>query len=125
MRISSGWIPQKRMCADAFRLAREPRQSSIRYLVKGRSHFSKKRGQPMRSTQSDSRSQERASSLYVYRIFLTIADTSGQRGGLFGIPEATIFMKVGLPRAFEFLPPTQIANFECSGSLICIGGQGG
>ena len=28
-------------------------------------------------------------------------------------------------RALEFLPPTQIASFECSGSLICIGGQGG
>ena len=54
-----------------------------------------------------------------------MADTSGQRGGLFGRPEATIFMKVGLPRALEFLPPTQIASLECSGSLICIGGQGG
>jgi len=39
---------QKRMWVDAFRLAREPRQSSIKYLVNGRSHFSKKRGQPMR-----------------------------------------------------------------------------
>jgi hypothetical protein len=28
-------------------------------------------------------------------------------------------------RALEFLPPTQIASLECSGSLICIGGQGG
>ncbi len=44
---------QKRMWVEAFRLAREPRQSSIRYLVNGRSVFSKKRGQPMRSTQSD------------------------------------------------------------------------
>src|SRR5512133_3965063 len=54
-----------------------------------------------------------------------MADTSGQRGGLFGRPDATIFMKVGLPRALEFLPPTQIASLLCSGSLICIGGQGG
>ncbi|MDT4850572.1 hypothetical protein FQZ97_847250 [compost metagenome] len=41
------------------------------------------------------------------------------------MPEATIFMKVGLPRALEFFPATQMANLECSGSLICIGGQGG
>ena len=54
-----------------------------------------------------------------------MAETSGQRGGLLGRPEATIFMKVGLPRALEFLPPTQIASLLCSGSLICIGGQGG
>ena len=38
---------------------------------------------------------------------------------------ATSVWKVGLERAFEFLPPTQIAIVECSGSLICIGGQGG
>src|SRR3990167_3859778 len=55
----------------------------------------------------------------------TTALTSGQRGALLGRPEATIFMKVGLPRALEFLPPTQIASLECSGSLICMGGQGG
>src|SRR5512141_2877019 len=115
--------PQKRMCVEALRFARAPRQSSIRYLVNGRSVFSKKRGQPMRSTQSESRSHGRASSLYVARIFFTIADTSGQRGGLFGIPAATIFMNVGLARAFEFLPPTQIASFVYSGSLICIGGH--
>ena len=54
-----------------------------------------------------------------------IAATSGQRGGLLGRPEATIFMNVGFARAFEFLPPTQIASFENSGSLICIGGHGG
>ena len=34
-------------------------------------------------------------------------------------------MKVGLLRAFEFLPPTQIESLLNSGSLICIGGQGG
>ena len=62
-RAHASAIAQNRMCVDAFRLAREPRQSSIRYLVKGRSHFSKKRGQPMRSTQSERRSHERASSL--------------------------------------------------------------
>src|SRR3990167_7546574 len=55
----------------------------------------------------------------------TTALTSGQRGALLGRPEATIFMKVGLPRALEFLPPTQMASLLCSGSLICIGGQGG
>ena len=38
----SSTCDQKRMWVEAFRLAREPRQSSIRYLVKGRSHFSKK-----------------------------------------------------------------------------------
>src|SRR5574339_675675 len=58
-------------------------------------------------------------------IFFTTAATSGQRGALFGRPEATSLWKVGLERAFEFLPPTQIAILECSGSLICIGGQGG
>src|SRR3989339_1970110 len=55
----------------------------------------------------------------------TMVLTSGQRGGLFGIPEATSLWNVGRERALEFLPPTQIANFECSGSLICIGGHGG
>src|SRR4030066_49749 len=59
------------------------------------------------------------------RIFLTTSPTSGQRGALFGRPAATSLWKVGLERAFEFLPPTQIAILECSGSLICIGGQGG
>src|SRR5512140_1969339 len=113
------------MCVDALRLAREPRQSSTRYLVNGRSVFSKKRGQPMRSTQSARRSHGRASALYTVRMRLTTSETSGQRGGLLGSPEATIFMKVGLPRALEFLPPTQMANLECSGSLICIGGHGG
>ena len=38
---------------------------------------------------------------------------------------ATIFMNCGLLRALEFLPPTQIASFECSGWLMAIGGQGG
>src|SRR5690606_4883560 len=123
--LHSSAAPQKRMCADAFRLDREPRQSSIRYLVNGSPVFSKKRGQPMRSIQSAIRSHGRASSLYVYRILRTTSPTSGQRGGLLGSPLATIFMNVGLPRAFEFFPPTQIASFECSGWLICIGGHGG
>jgi hypothetical protein len=56
---------------------------------------------------------------------LTMAVASGQRGGLFGMPAATSFWKVGLPRALEWLPPTQMASLECSASLICIGGQGG
>src|SRR3990170_2672668 len=51
--------------------------------------------------------------------------TSGQRGGLFGMPAATSLWNIGLERALEFLPPTQMASLECSGSLICIGGQGG
>ena len=49
----------------------------------------------------------------------------GQRGGLFGKPATTSFWKEGLERALEFLPPIQIASLECSGSLICMGGQGG
>jgi len=32
---------------------------------------------------------------------LTMAVASGQRGGLFGIPEATSFWKLGLLRALE------------------------
>ena len=79
----------------------------------------------MRSIQSLIRSQSLASSLYAARILLTIAVASGQRGGLFGIPAATSFWNDGLLRAFEWLPPTQMASFECSGSLICIGGHGG
>src|SRR3989338_5110413 len=54
-----------------------------------------------------------------------MAPASGQRGGLFGIPAATSLWNIGFERAFEFLPPTQMASLECSGSLICIGGQGG
>jgi hypothetical protein len=45
--------------------------------------------------------------------------------GLFGSPAATNFWNEGLERAFECLPPIQIAILECSGSLICIGGHGG
>src|SRR5512143_3058513 len=58
-------------------------------------------------------------------MFLTTAATSGQRGALFGRPAATSLWNIGLERALECLPPTQIASLECSGSLICIGGQGG
>src|SRR3989338_2605497 len=58
-------------------------------------------------------------------MFFTASLTSGHLGGLLGKPEAAIFMKVGLPRALAFFPPTQIASLEFSGSLICIGGQGG
>src|SRR3989338_2786249 len=94
-------------------------------LVNGSSVSSKNRGQPMRSTQSPTRSQSLASSLYTRRIFFTIAAASGQRGGLFGMPAATSLWNMGLERAFEFLPPTQMASLLCSGSLICIGGQGG
>src|SRR5574340_1419203 len=113
------------MCVEAFSVTREPRQSSMWYLVNGKPVFSKKRGQPIRSTQSDRRSQGLASALYTRRMFFTTAPTSGQRGALFGRPEATSLWKVGRIRALEFLPPTQIAILENSGSLICIGGQGG
>jgi dissimilatory sulfite reductase (desulfoviridin) alpha/beta subunit len=58
------------------------------------------------------------------KIFLTTAPTSGHLGGLFGSPAATNFWNEGLERAFECLPPIQIAILECSGSLICIGGHG-
>src|SRR3990167_7594379 len=58
-------------------------------------------------------------------MFLTITETSGQRGGLFGMPAAKSLWNMGLERALEFLPPTQMASLECTGSLICIGGQGG
>jgi len=112
------------MWVEAFRLAREPRQSSIRVLVKGRSHFSKKRGQPMRSIQSDTRSHERASSCSVEDL-LHHRRHLGPARRLFGRPLATIFMKTGLPRAFEFLAADPDRSLVCSGSLICIGGQGG
>src|SRR3989344_3902187 len=79
----------------------------------------------MRSAHSPVPSQSCASSLYPRRIFLTAAPASGQRGGLFGIPAATSLWNIGLERALEFLPPTQMASLECSGSLICMGGQGG
>src|SRR5512139_3358975 len=58
-------------------------------------------------------------------MFLTVAATSGQRGALLGRPAATSLWNIGLLRALECLPPTQIASLEYSGSLICIGGQGG
>src|SRR6056297_14585 len=58
-------------------------------------------------------------------MFLTIAVASGQRGGLLGMPAATSFWKLGLLRALEWLPPTQIASLVCSASLICMGGHGG
>ena len=54
-----------------------------------------------------------------------MAVASGQRGGLLGMPEATSFWKVGLPRALEWLPPTQMDSLVWIGSLICMGGQGG
>ena len=44
-------------------MRREPRQSSMWYLVNGSPVFSKNRAQPMRSIQSIMRSQERASAL--------------------------------------------------------------
>src|SRR4030066_208906 len=113
------------MWAEAFRLARAPRQLSMWYLVNGNPVSSKKRGQPMRSTQSPTRSQSLASSLYTRRIFFTIAPASVQRGGLLGMPAATSLWNMGLERALEFLPPTQMASLEWSASLICIGGQGG
>src|SRR3972149_11199049 len=113
------------MWAEALRLLRAPRQLSIWNLVNGSPVSSKNRGQPMRSTQSPTRSQSRASFLYVARIFFTIAATSGQRGGLLGMPAATSLWNMGLERALEFLPPTPMASLEWAASLICIGGQGG
>src|SRR3990172_4824400 len=57
-------------------------------------------------------------------MFFTTAAAAGQRGGLLGKPAATSFWNIGLERALEFFPPTQMASLECSGSLICIGGPG-
>ena len=54
---------QNRMCVEALRLLREPRQLSMWNFVNGSSVSSKKRGQPTRSIQSLIRSQSRASSL--------------------------------------------------------------
>ena len=60
-----------------------------------------------------------------YTILRTMSATSGQCGGLLGRLATASLWNVGLVRALECLPPTQIAIRVSSLPLICIGGQGG
>ena len=89
------------MYADELSVFLPPRQLSMWYFVNGNSVSSKNLGQPIQSIQSFILSQSLASSLYALRMRLTIAVASGHRGGLFGIPAATSFWKVGLLLALE------------------------
>ena len=48
--------------------------------------------------------------LYIFPRLYLVSERMTILGGLLGIPAATNFWKVGLERALEWLPPTQIAK---------------
>jgi hypothetical protein len=79
---------------------------------------SKNLGQPIRSIHSPILSYLRALAAQTSTKLRTASVTSGHLGGLFGIQGIANFENIGLLRAFDTLPPTQIDIPSFSASLI-------